>query len=293
MLRSRQIGEYRVSSLVEFYGPTHTPNAILPDFQLEVAEANRDWLAPNHWIPEINRLIITIQMWIVHAGSQVILIDAGAGNQKKRKTASQNMLNTVVPQWMEAAGATRDKVTHVVFTHLHNDHVGWSTVLDNGRWVPTFPNARYFMPKEDFDHFKDLNDRGVAFFDSPSFKDSVLPVYEAGLVEFLTNQKEIAGCLRVEPRPGHSPGHRNYRICSQGEEVLFSGDVMHSPIQIVSPTWNCAFDMIPEVACGTRAAFLADTARSGALIVPGHFGPPHCGYVRGQAGGYRFEPATW
>jgi glyoxylase-like metal-dependent hydrolase (beta-lactamase superfamily II) len=287
------IGEYRVSSLVEYCGPTHVPEAFLPDYQASAVEPHREWLVPNHWFPAINRFVIAIQIWIVQAGSNVILIDTGVGNRKPRAVERMNMLNTLVPQWMEAAGAPRDKVTHVVMTHLHSDHVGWNTVLEDGRWVPTFPNARYLMPKENFDYWKDVIDRGGKAPDGGSFADSVLPVVQAGMVDFIDTQKEIAGCLAVEPLPGHTPGHLNFRLRSRGEEGVFAGDVMHHPIQIVCPTWNSAFCISPDVARRSRAAFLADAARTGALFMPCHFGVPHCGYGRKQGEGYRFEPATW
>jgi len=293
MLRTRQLGEYRISSLVEFYGPTHAPT-VYPDYKPELVEAQRDWLVPNHWNPVMNKFVITIQMWIVQFGSQVILIDPGIGNVKKRSTPRQNMLNNIILVWLEAAGASPEKVTQVVMTHLHSDHVGWNTVLDeDGKWVPTFPNARYLLPKENYDFWKDSYARGIPVPDGGAFFDSVEPVVEAGLVDFITTQKEIAGCLEVEPLTGHTPGHMAFHLHSQGEEGVFGGDVMHHPIQIAYPSWNIAFDMLPDVARKNRATFLANTARSGALFMPCHFAPPFCGYIREQAGGYKFEPAEW
>jgi glyoxylase-like metal-dependent hydrolase (beta-lactamase superfamily II) len=202
-----------------------------------------------------------------------------------------NMLNTLMPLWMEAAGARADKVTHVVMTHLHGDHVGWNTVMKDGRWVPTFPNARYYMPKNDFNFFKEAFEKGPP--DGGSFYDSILPVVQAGMVEFIENQKEIAACLTVEPAPGHTPGQLNYRLRSRGEEGIFSADIFHNVIQIACPTWNTAFCILPDVARKTRAAFLEHNAKSGALVMPCHFGIPHCGYVRKQGERYRFEPAVW
>jgi glyoxylase-like metal-dependent hydrolase (beta-lactamase superfamily II) len=293
MLHTRMIGQCKVSSVVEYFGPTHVPEKTFPEFDRTAVEANRAWLVPNHWIPEMDRFIIAIQIWIVETGSSVVLVDTGVGNRKPRTVERMNMLNSLVPQWLEAAGATREKVTHVAMTHLHSDHVGWNTVWEDGRWVPTFPNARYLVPKENFDYWKGLIDSGAGAPDGGSFADSVLPVVEAGMVEFIDQQKEVAGCLAVEPLPGHTPGHLNFRLRSGGEEGLFAGDVMHHPIQIVCPTWNSAFCIAPDLARRSRATFLAQAAKSGVLVMPCHFGPPHCGYVRKQGNGYRFEPAVW
>ncbi|MFC1885693.1 MBL fold metallo-hydrolase, partial [Thermodesulfobacteriota bacterium] len=151
MLHSRMIGECKVTSLIEFFGPTHVPEIVFPDFKRSVLDENLPWLTPNHYVPEMDKFVIAIGIWIVHAGSNIILIDSGVGNQKTRATGRMNMLNTLILEWMEAAGAPREKVTHIVMTHLHTDHVGWNTVLEDGRWVPTFPNARYLFPKENYD----------------------------------------------------------------------------------------------------------------------------------------------
>jgi glyoxylase-like metal-dependent hydrolase (beta-lactamase superfamily II) len=285
------IGEYKVSSLIEYFGPTHDPNFVFPDFDRKKLEANLDWLVPNHYHPGLDRFIVAIQIWVVQAGSDIIVIDTGVGNGKPRPAARMNKLNSLIPLWMEAAGARADKVTHVVMTHLHGDHVGWNTVMKDGRWVPTFPNARYHMPKNDFAYFKGAFEKGPP--DGGSFYDSILPVVQAGLVDFIEDQKEVAGCLAVEQAPGHTPGQLNYRLRSRGEEGVFSADIFHNVIQIACPTWNTAFCVLPDEARKTRAAFLERNAKSGALVMPCHFGFPHCGFVRKQGEGYGFEPAAW
>jgi glyoxylase-like metal-dependent hydrolase (beta-lactamase superfamily II) len=290
LISTWKIGDITVTGLVEYFGPTHDPRVLFPAFEPSALEQNRDWLVPDYWYPHMDRLVVAIQFWIVHAGNNVILVDTGFGNSKTRATARANHLNTLVPVWLEAAKARPDQVTHVVQTHLHSDHVGWNTSLEGGRWVPTFPNARYYMPLHDFRFFKDFNETGKAR-DGGSFYDSVMPVVGAGLVEFIDAQTEIADCLRVVPAFGHSPGQLNYWIESQGQRAVFCGDVLHHPIQIAQPEWNTVVDILPDDARRTRGEFLAKAADSDALVMPGHFGKPHAGYIRRQGGGYRFEPA--
>jgi len=216
----------------------------------------------------------------------------GVGNHKKRASERMNMLNTLTPLWLAAAGADPQSVTHVVVTHFHPDHVGWGTRMDNGKWVPTFPNARHLMPRVDFDlalaAYKN-GDKGVI---SGSFEDSVLPLYEAGLIDFIDDGDMVAGCLEAEIMPGHTPGSIHFRLRSEGKEAIFAGDVMHSPLQIAMPHINTWIDAHAEQARTSRALFLKRAAERNALIMPVHFGWPHCGYIRGDAAsGYRFEPA--
>jgi glyoxylase-like metal-dependent hydrolase (beta-lactamase superfamily II) len=289
MIQSRMHGDVRITRVLEYSGPTHLPDFLFPDRDHSPIMANAAWLAPNHYVPAMNRLIVTIQIWVVHAGGNVILIDTGVGNHKPRPAERMNMLNSLVLPWLEAAGAGPDQVTHVVMTHLHTDHVGWNTVLADGRWVPTFPKARYLIPKGDFDPLKAQHEKTP----NAVFADSILPVVEAGLADMIDETREVAGCLVAEPAPGHSPGQLAFRLRSGGEEAIFSADVMHSPIQIARPDWNTRYCVMPDVARATRGAFLARAADREALIMPMHFGEPYCGYIRRQGEGYAFEGAAW
>jgi glyoxylase-like metal-dependent hydrolase (beta-lactamase superfamily II) len=193
--------------------------------------------------------------------------------------------------WLEAAGAGPSQVTHVVMTHMHTDHVGWNTVLKDGRWVPTFPKARYLFPKDEFDHWKADYDKGEEV-QAGSFADSVMPIVEAGMADFMDGVKEVAGCLTPEPVPGHAPGMLSFRLRSNGEEGVFTGDIMHNAIQIAQPHWNDRYCLRPGQAAESRAAALKRAADRGALIMPMHLGAPYCGYVRRQGEGYAFEPAS-
>lgn len=294
MIQTRMIGEARVTRVLEYAGPTHDPAFLFPD--LEQAELDRlaPLVAPNHYVPAMNRLIVTIQLWVVEIGDKVIVIDTGVGNRKTRKPARMNSLNTLVPEWLTAAGAGFDRVTHVLQTHLHADHTGWNTVFDGEAWRPAFPNARYLMPRKDFEHWRARLAEGPDATMDGSWADSVAPVVEAGLVDFLDDDAgTILGCLDVEPVPGHSPGMLSYRLRSGGEEGLFCADVFHSPLQILKPDLNTAYCVLPEVARETRARVLAEAAERGTLLLPMHFGAPHCGYVRRVDDGYRFVGADW
>lgn len=296
MIHHHTIGDARITGVIEYSGPTHPPDFLYPDVpkaeREAVLKANASWLAPNHYAPGIDRLIVTIQLWVVQAGENVILIDTGVGNRKPRPAERMNQLNTLVMPWLESIGAGPQQVTHVVMTHLHTDHVGWNTVEKDGAWVPTFPKARYLIPKDEFDYWKAEYDKGDKGVNGGSFVDSVLPIVDAGLADFMDGTREVAGCLSPEPVPGHAPGMLSFRLRSGGEEGLFCADILHNAIQIVRPDWNDRYVLWPDKARESRAIGLKRACERGALLMPMHLGAPYCGYVRRQGDGYSFEPAS-
>ena len=296
MIHHHSIGDARITGVIEYSGPTHPPDFLYPDVPKAerdaVLKANASWLAPNHYAPDIDRLIVTIQLWVVQAGGNVIIIDTGVGNRKARPAERMNQLNTLVMPWLESIGAGPQQVTHVVMTHLHTDHVGWNTVEKEGAWVPTFPKARYLIPKDEFDYWKAEYDKGDKAVNAGSFADSVLPIVEAGLADFMDGKAEVASCLAPEPVPGHAPGMLSFRLRSRGEEGLFCADILHNAIQIVKPDWNDRYVLWADKARESRAIGLKRACERGALLMPMHLGSPYCGYVRRQGDGYSFEPAS-
>lgn len=291
MFQSRTVGEAVITRVLEYSGPTHEPTFLFPRF--EPSEIDRNpWLVPDHWVPRMGRFIVTLQIWIVRAGGNLVVIDTGVGNHKPRaRVPRMHMLNTLVLPWLQAAGVAREQVTHVLMTHLHGDHVGWNTMLDGTRWVPTFPNARYYAPRADLAFFaRQHAERPQA---NAAFEDSLQPIVDAAMLELFEPGQELAGCLTAEAAAGHTPGQVGFRLRSRGEEVFFCGDVVHNAIQIAQPQWNSGYCVIGDTAIATRLEVLAKVADRGALLVPAHFGAPYCGYVRREGEGFRFEPAVW
>jgi glyoxylase-like metal-dependent hydrolase (beta-lactamase superfamily II) len=292
--QSRRLGDARVFRVLEYSAPTHDPSFLFPDLAQDRLDAAADWLGPAHYIAHMNKLIVTIQIWGVEIGDKLILIDTGVGNAKPRGVPRMAMLNNRVLEWLEAAGAAPDRVTHVVSTHLHVDHVGWNTVRDGAGWRPTFPNAEYIVPRKEYAHYEELLAEGSDPLVEESWTDSVVPVMEAGQMTLFDEETDtVADILRPEAVPGHTVGMTGYRIGEDDEEGFFCADVFHSPVQIAHPEINTAYCALPEVARTTRARVLSEAADRGTLLMPMHFGAPYCGHVRRQGEGYRFEGADW
>lgn len=292
MIYERRIGDVTVRNIIEYTGPTHDPAYLFPKADPAALGALLPQLAPAHYAPRANRLIVTIQLWAIFAGNEVIVVDTGAGNHRSRGAPRMHMLNTLLMEWLAAAGITRENVTQVVMTHMHQDHVGWNTIRAGEGWEPTFPNARYHFPKIDFDRLNEKWQAGETGVAGGSFADSVIPVMQAGLGQMVEAGDRLFDLLDVEAAYGHSHGMLNYRLRDGGEEGVFCADIFHSPAQILDPQLNTGFCELPEQAAATRAAFLARAAESGCLVMPTHFGEPYAGYIRRQGSGYAFEPAA-
>jgi glyoxylase-like metal-dependent hydrolase (beta-lactamase superfamily II) len=290
MMFTRMIGDATVSNIVEYSAPTHESDFLFPGMSEELIDANADWLAPNHWNERLRRFIVTIQIWVVRAGGYVVVVDTGVGNGKQRRAARMNRLNTLVPAWLEAAGAGPNEVTHVLHTHLHTDHVGWDTRLDGEKWVPTFPNAEYLYPKVDYDLVSAKYDSGTLNPDPlAAFEDSIKPIFDAGLASVVEEDaRDVAGLFDAEPLPGHTAGLLSYRLRSNGDEGIFAGDVMHNPLQIVAPEFNTRFCEVPSQGHATHLAFLDRAATRNALVMPCHFGAPYCGRIGRDGAGFKF-----
>jgi glyoxylase-like metal-dependent hydrolase (beta-lactamase superfamily II) len=285
-MRSRKFGDVELIQIVEFTGPTHDLEWMLPGMPRSAFDANASWLLPDYWVASTNRLVFTMQVVVLKAQDRIILIDTGVGNGKTRISPHQNMINTPVLDWLAAVGAPPDKVTHVVHTHLHGDHVGWDTCRDGDRWVPTFPNAIYLAPADDWTDFKSRHDAGTLGVHDGPFVDSVLPIAEAGLLRFFAPGEEVAGCLLSTAAPGHTIGQVTLSFRHAGEHCIFSADVLHSPMQVQYPDINSRWCEYPDAARATRRALMETVATTEAIVYPAHaFGLDGWRIVR-QGDGY-------
>lgn len=225
---------------------------------------------------------LSIHTWVVRTPSHLILVDTGSGNDKERPRNPMFHRQTIpFTERLRAAGVDPEKVDFVFNTHLHVDHSGWNTRLEDGKWVPTFPNARYVFPRAECDYYASPASHNEANIPSSGvYEDSIAPVIEAGLVDFI----EPAGGRYLDlfefiPTPGHSIGHMSIAVTSRGETAIFGGDVLHSPVQIRHPDLNTVFCEFDDQALASRQSILIRIAESRALYLSTHFPESSGGYV--------------
>lgn len=280
-----QVGSVRITRVVEIEGPS--PGSFLfPDATPEKL-LQHAWLKP-HFLLEDGRILASIHCFVVESQGRVIVVDTCVGNDKPRDVGAWHLRQGRFLEDLAEAGFAREKVDTVLCTHLHVDHVGWNTMLVADRWVPTFPTARYLIGRREWEHFRDEPEGP----DRAARNDSVRPVIESGLVDFVDMDHVMTSEVRLEPTPGHTPGHVSVVIRSGGEEAVITGDLMHHPVQCAEPGWASRFDVDAEAARRTRRAFLESRAARKVLVLGTHFATPTGGRVVAEGGAFRFDPRT-
>jgi glyoxylase-like metal-dependent hydrolase (beta-lactamase superfamily II) len=279
-----RVGEVTVTKIVElevtggsrFILPQATPEAILPI----------EWLRPD-FADERGRLKMSIHALVVETPSRRIVVDTCLGNDKEnRRIPTWNRLQTSFLADLAAAGYPRETIDTVICTHLHVDHVGWNTMLAGGRWIPTFPRARYLVGRVEYAHWttqQELEDMAAVL------ADSVAPVWDAGLVDLVETDHLLCGEVSLVPTAGHTPGHVSVRIASRGETALISGDFMHHPCQIARPEWSSTADTDPLHAKHTREQMLTQLAETPTLVIGTHFAGRTAGRIVRDGDAFRLE----
>ena len=283
------LGDARLTSVEEISGHRYAPDFLLPQVTADIVARNAAWMAPDLFDPARNLLAMVRQSNVIRTRHHTILIDTCVGDCKQRAVPTFHMLNSPWRSNLAAAGVHPDQVDFVMCTHLHVDHVGWNTQLLDGRWVPTFPNARYIFGRTEFNRWMVAHAEGQDSPDGPVFADSVLPVVEAGQALVVDDGAELSNGFHLEPTPGHSPGHVAFHLNSSGAHVVFCGDVMHHPLQVRAPHLSSRFCEDPAASARTRAAFLARHADTDTIIAPAHFERGTLGRVRSASDGFHYD----
>ncbi len=271
-----QIGGVKVSRVVEME-VTGGSRFILPDATRDACRGYR-WMFP-HFMDDAGNLVMSIHALVVDTGDRRIVVDTCIGNDKERDIPTWSHLQTSFLADLEAAGYPRETVDTVLCTHLHVDHVGWNTMLVDGEWLPTFPNARYLVGETEWRYWDD-RDPGTQVL-----ADSVRPVIDAGLVDFVPVDHQVCDEVRLEPTPGHTPGHVSVRISSGGEDALITGDCIHHPCQMTRTDWCSSADSDQAQGRETRESLLERMADTDVLVIGTHFATPTAGHVKRREGG--------
>jgi glyoxylase-like metal-dependent hydrolase (beta-lactamase superfamily II) len=271
-----EIGSATIHRIVEQEGPFFDAMQFFPTATKEFLDENRRWLQPR-FLDANDKLILCIQSYVVRTPHHTIMIDTCVGNHKPRPARSfWNMMNSDrYEKSLAASGFSVNDIDFVMCTHLHTDHVGWNTRLENGRWVPTFPKARYVFADRELAYWtKRQQDDPDA---CPWIVDSVLPIVAANRADIVKSAHAFNDLVTLIPTPGHTIDHYSVRVGRPGADAIITGDMIHSPLQARFPELGMMADYDSRQAGESRRSLFGQVCDTSTLMCMAHFPSPSTG----------------
>jgi len=281
------IGDVKVHRVVEHDNVWFDPLTIFSGLTAELLEEERGWLEDQNALSrQTGKHGFCVQSYVIQTGTQNIIVDTCAGNGKDRPAMPAWHHNTSLRylDGLAAIGLGVDDIDLVINTHLHSDHVGWNTRMEDGRWVPAFRNATYLISQREFDHTAAAN----AARPNAAFVDSVLPVVEAGQAQFVGSDHALDDCIALIPTPGHSIDHFSVKVESGSQVAIITADVLNSPLQIKYPHIAMGVDHDKDQSARTRRSFFRQCAGE-ALLLTSHLALPSAIRIEESQGEYSFS----
>jgi glyoxylase-like metal-dependent hydrolase (beta-lactamase superfamily II) len=282
-----RIGDVTITSIIERDGPWRRPADMFPAYDPAIGEGHLKTLDPVVFDATSGRMVITYQTFVVRTPKHTILVDTCTGEDKGYPAP----MDFPKAPWLDgfaAQGLRFEDIDYVFCTHLHIDHCGWNTRLVNGRWVPTFPRAKYVFHKGEYAAWEEASRRGA---NPPGnvWRFNCEPVVAAGQALLVDDDFALDDTIWLQPSPGHSPCHCCVNIASRGQRAVVTGDLMHHALQVREPGWSTIFDWDATQAAASRRSFLAEVAETPTLVLPIHFPGATAGRVKGGAAGFDWQ----
>ena len=286
-----RVGDATVTRVSELLLHDFKTTELIPEWKPELTARFEEWMVPTYLDEAHTHVVISTHAWLVQTPDHTLLVDTAVGNDKKRSIPPFDSLREPFLERLAELGVRPEAVDYVLHTHLHSDHIGWNTRLTDGRWEPTFPNARTILPQRELDRWAERVEKEGA--DSPKtapYFDSVLPVLEAGRVSVIGPEGGTAlDGFMFHPTPGHCSGHMSIGLSSGADYGFFSGDVMHHPIQIARPEWSSVFSEDHDKGRASRRWALNHAVETGALVFTPHFPGSSAGSVSRTPEGFAWR----
>jgi glyoxylase-like metal-dependent hydrolase (beta-lactamase superfamily II) len=286
------LGDITIHRIVEDVAPFVDFRAFFPDLTDAQFAEHKGWLAPHCYDPSTGLIVLTFQSWLIVTPHHKILVDSCVGNDKDRPTRPTWHKRTAerYMRSLAAIGCSPSDIDMVCCTHLHGDHVGWNTRLDNGRWVPTFPNARYLFADKEMAYWAE---RAKSQPETcPWIVDSVLPVVAAKRADLVTSAHRISEVIKFDPTPGHTIDHFSVTVGTADRSAFISGDMVHSPLQIRLPELGMMSDYDRAAGGRTRRRVFEALAGTPTVCCMAHFPEPSMGHIHRAGESYTFKTLT-
>ena len=285
-----RVGDLQIIALSDATNPVEL-SAFFPDHGPE------DWQDYPEYVDEAgaHREGVNLGSYLVVSDRQKLLVDTGIGPVPLEPFP--DLSGNLVPTMREQCGYGPEDVDLVFATHLHFDHIGWHVSRDEGGLRATFPNARYVVPKVDWDSIFDpelpksglhadnySQDAADVFHLSRPIVEDIMAVADA---EVVSGGHSITDEVMTVDTPGHTPGHQSLLISSGTERAFIVGDAFHLPVQLDVPERLAGHDVHPKLGARTRRETIEWLEEQGLMTLIGHFPHPGFGHVlRGEGKRY-------
>ncbi len=238
-----------------------------------------------------NRILLGTNAVIVRTGKHTVAIETGIGNKLPEKLRGIYEAKALLPESFAAAGIRPDEVDVVINSHLHFDHCGWNTTrLDDGRIVPTFPNARYFAHRGEVEHGHRQLERDAVSYISANYD----PLIESGQMTLLDlragEAQEIVPGITVELFPGHTHQLMAVHVDSGGRHACYISDLLPTSAHL-DVTWVMGYDLDPLRCIEERKRFYSRAIPEQWLVLFTHDHHTPMGFVHwNEKGKPTFRP---
>lgn len=218
---------------------------------------------------ELNQIPLALNCLLLESDGKTVLIETGQGNKDFEQTRRRGWEpdHGKLIENLARNGVQPADVDIVINTHLHNDHTGWNTIENgDGDLAVTFPNARYYIQRGEWEEAIHPNERTRATY----LPENLLPVEAAGQVEFIDGETQVTSDITVIETPGHTAEHASVVIANGGESAIYLGDMIQHQVQLERVAWLSAFDVLPLINLETKKRLIADAIERRSLLVAVH-----------------------
>jgi len=268
------VGDLTIQRIIEQETTFLAAHDLLPDLTPEILAENRQWLKAAGGLDDTDTLILCFQSYVVKTPHHTIMVDSCIGNDKPRPLRPKWNMKTddTYMRALKAAGVSVNDIDFVMCTHLHVDHVGWNTRLENGRWVPTFPKARYVFSDRELDYWtkREKDDPSAC----PWITDSVLPIMAVGRADIVKSAYSFNDLMTLIPTPGHTIDNYSVHVGKSGADCVITGDMIHSPLQARYPEIGMMSDYDSKIAGESRRQLFGRFCDTSTLMCTAHFPSP-------------------
>lgn len=251
------VGDIRVTYLPDGHGKFE-PTALFP------ASTPEGWKPHSRWLDQDGRLVATFGGFLIQTASRNLLVDLGFYQKEVDIPGLGRLMGGHLLESFKTTGLEPSDIDTVVFTHLHLDHVGWTSQATAAGRQLTFANARYLLMSDEWKHWYGRDDPV-----GPAPQEVQQPLESR--IEWLEDGQEVALGVNVLASPGHTPGHLSLVLSSGGQRAIILGDVVHCPVQLEEPDWLCFADVDPQLARRTREKLWTELEDPSTVGAGGHF----------------------